>query len=240
MKTIKRIKMANYNTPYSIERDGQIEFFNNYAIPYEDENSVLVDYTDGVYNGNILEFKLNIDNINSTLFQAIKYLSRMRVHGKSVPATIILVDLNSTLAYVFRSSDYKQEIQKIYVGASSKNNKGFIADSPNCKLDYSTDVDSSALRRILKSEKVNPDELYMPIDIDENCVVGWSERYYRELPTASKGDFMGDSNGTAVKLTGEIRQPRHFRGLINPYQGKSNERFQASCRVCVGSDTSYS
>lgn len=218
--------MANFNTPYSIERDGQIEFFNNYAIPYEDENSVLVDYTDGVYNGNILEFKLNIENINATLFQAIKYLSKMRVHGRSVPATIILIDLNSTLAYVFRSVDYKRDIHKVYVGASSKKNKGFVAGSPVEKLDYSIDVDSSALRRILKANKVDPDELYMPIDIDENCVVGWSERYYREIPTASKGDFMGDSNGTAIKVTGEIRQPRHFRGLINPYQGKSNERFK--------------
>ena len=218
--------MANFNTPYSIERDGQIEFFNNYAIPYEDENSALVDYTDGVYNGNILEFKLNIENINATLFQAIKYLSKMRVHGRSVPATIILIDLNSTLAYVFRSVDYKRDIHKVYVGASSKKNKGFVAGSPVEKLDYSIDVDSSALRRILKANKVDPDELYMPIDIDENCVVGWSERYYREIPTASKGDFMGDSNGTAIKVTGEIRQPRHFRGLINPYQGKSNERFK--------------
>lgn len=218
--------MANFNTPYNIERDGQIEFFNNYSIPYEDENSVLIDYTDGVYNGNILEFKLNIDNVNSTLFQAIKYLSRMRVHGRSVPATIILVDLNSTLAYVFRSIDYRKEIHKVYIGASSKKNKGFVAGTPLERLDYSLEVDSSILRRILKAEKIDPDEMYMPIDIDENCVVGWSERYYREQPTASKGDFIGDNNGTAVKITGEIRQPRHFRGLINPYQGKSNERFK--------------
>lgn len=218
--------MANFNTPYEIERDGQIEFFKNYAIPYEDDNSVLVDYTDGVYNGNILEFKLNIDNVNSTLFQAVKYLSRMRVHGKSVPATIILVDLNKTLAYVFRSIDYKKEIHKVYAGASSKKNKGFVAGLPLAKYDYSIEIDSSKLRKLLKGNKVDPDELYIPIDIDENCVVGWSERYYRELPTASKGDFIGDSSGTAVRITGEIRQPRHFRGLINPYQGKSNERFK--------------
>ena len=68
--------------------------------------------------------------------------------------------------------------------------------------------------------------MYIPIDIDENCIVGWSERYYKELPNASKGDFIGDTNGTAVKLTGEIRKPRHFEGLITPYQGKSNERFK--------------
>lgn len=218
--------MANFNTPYSIERDGQIEFFKNYTIPFEDDNSILVDYTDGIYNGNILEFKLSIDNINTTLFQAIKYLSRMRVHGKSVPATIILVDLNSTLAYVFHSIDYKKEIHKVYFGASSKMNKGFVAGTPLERLNYSLDNDSASLRKILKGEKIDPYELYMPIDIDENCIVGWSERYYRELPNACKGDFIGDNSGTAIKITGEIREPRHFKGLINPYQRRSNERFK--------------
>ena len=66
----------------------------------------------------------------------------------------------------------------------------------------------------------------MPVDIDENCIVGWAERYYREKPNASKGDFLGDDTGTAVKVTGEIRDPRHFKGLINPYTGKSNEKFK--------------
>jgi hypothetical protein len=74
--------MANFNTPYNVERDGQIEFFDNFGIPYDDDNSVLVDYTDGVYNGNILEFKKDIQNTNEVLFQAIKYLSKMRVHGE--------------------------------------------------------------------------------------------------------------------------------------------------------------
>lgn len=65
--------MANY----IIERDGQIDFFDNYGIPYNDDNSILIDNTDGVYNGNILEFKLDISNLNKVLFQAIKYLSRI-------------------------------------------------------------------------------------------------------------------------------------------------------------------
>ena len=75
--------MANFNVPYEIERDGQIEFFDNYGIPYSEDDSILVDNTDGVYNGNILEFKLTINNLNKTLLQAIKYLSRMRIKGKS-------------------------------------------------------------------------------------------------------------------------------------------------------------
>ncbi len=112
---------------YITEREGQIDFFENYGINYKDDNSILVDFTDGVYNGNLLEFKLNISNPNKVLFQAVKYLSRMRVKGESVPATILLIDLNATTAYVYKSKDYFDDIHKIYTGAASKNNEGFIA-----------------------------------------------------------------------------------------------------------------
>lgn len=60
--------MANYHIPYENEREGQAEFFHNFGIPYIDD-SVLVNNTDGVYNGIILEFKLNISNLNKTLFE---------------------------------------------------------------------------------------------------------------------------------------------------------------------------
>lgn len=218
--------MANFNIPYKTEREGQIEFFDNYGIPYIDDASVLVDNTDGVYNGNIIEFKLSINNLNRVLFQAIKYLSKMRIKGESVPATILLVDLNSTTVYAYKSEDYRDEIQKVYTGAASKNNEGFVAEKYDQKLDYSNMVESAEVKKLLKGKKVCPDEMYMPIDIDEGCIVGWAERYYREKPSASKGDFLGDDTGTAVKVTGEIRDPRHFKGLINPYTGKSNEKFK--------------
>ena len=218
--------MANFNIPFKIEREGQMEFFDNYGIPYDDDDSILVNNTDGIYNGNIFEFKLNISNLNKTLFQAIKYLSRMRVKGESVPATILLIDLNATTVYVYKSKDYYKDIHKIYAGAASKDNEGFVAGDYDMMLDYSNMAESADVKKILKGRKVNPDEMYMPVDIDENCIVGWAERYYREKPKASKGDFLGDDTGTAVKVTGEIRDPRHFKGLINPYTGKSNEKFK--------------
>ncbi len=218
--------MANFNVPYETEREGQMEFFDNYGIPYNDDSSILVDNTDGVFNGNILEFKLSINNLNKVLFQAIKYLSRMRVKGESVPATILLIDLNATTVYIYKSEDYREAIQKVYTGAASKDNDGFVAGNYDLALDYSDMVQSSQVKKILKGKKTDPDEMYMPIDIDENCIVGWAERYYREKPKASKGDFLGDDTGTAVKVTGEIREPRHFKGLINPYTGKSNEKFK--------------
>lgn len=211
---------------YETEREGQLAFFENYGIDVANDNSILVDNTDGVYNGNLFEFKLSIGNLNRVLFQAIKYLSRMRVKGESVPATILLVDLNATTVYVYKSKDYFNAIHKLYTGAASKDNEGFVAGNFDLMLDYSDMVQSAQVKKILKGRKVNPDEMYMPVDIDENCIVGWAERYYREKPKASKGDFLGDDTGTAVKVTGEIRDPRHFKGLINPYTGKSNEKFK--------------
>ena len=65
----------------------------------------------------------------------------------------------------------------------------------------------------------------MAIDIDENCILGWAERFYSEVPKANKGDFLGDEKGTAIKIVGEIREPKHFAGLIKPYTGKTNKAF---------------
>ena len=217
--------MANFNVPYLLERDGQIEFFRNFGVPFEDDESILVDNTDGIFNGCLFEFILNISNLNRVLFQAIRYLSRMRVKGESVPATILLVDLNATTVYAYQSADYKEEIHKVYTGASSKDVAGFTAKPFSAKYNYADDLDSAIVRKIIKAKKT-VHEMYLPVDIDENCIVGWAERYYRELPKANKGDFLGDDNGTAVKVTGEIREPKHFRGLINPYTGKTNEKFK--------------
>lgn len=76
---------------YKTEREGQIEFFDNYGIPWEENDGVLVENCDGVYNGVLFEFKLNINDLNKTLFQAVKYLSQMRLKGESVPAVIIIM-----------------------------------------------------------------------------------------------------------------------------------------------------
>ena len=206
---------------YDVERAGQIDFFNNYQINYQDDASILVDNTDGVYHGKIMEFKLNISNTGKVLFQAIKYLSRMRIKGESIPAKILLIDLNATKVYVYNSADYIDDIQKVYVGAASKSNDAFAKDiTPVAEYDYTNMVDSDKVKKLL-----NDKGKYIPIDLDENCIVGWAERYYREMPTANKGDFLGDGTGK-INLNGEIRDPKHFAGLINPYTESTNEKFK--------------
>ena len=203
---------------YVNEKEGQIDFFKTFRI---DADEVLVDNTDGVCNGNLLEFKLSINNVNKVLFQSIKYLSKLRIKGKSVPANILLISLNDELCYIFNSQDYFDEIHKVYFGSASKDNDAFIAKTTPKIIDYSSSniLGVAELLDILKTSN------YMPIKIDDNCIVGWAERYYRENPKASKGDFLGDNEGK-VKIIGEIRQPKAFKGLILPYEGKTNEKFK--------------
>ena len=201
---------------YVNEKEGQLDFFKTFRI---DSEEVLIENTDGVCKGNLLEFKLNIINVNKVLFQAIKYLSKLRVKGKSVPSNILLISLNEELCYVFKSEDYFDEIHKIYFGAASKNNDAFTAKTEPMIIDFSNMLGIANLLDLLKTDE------YLPIEIDENCIVGWAERYYLENPDASKGDFLGDSEGK-VKVIGEIRQPKHFEGLILPYKGKTNEKFK--------------
>ena len=209
---------------YDIERQGQMDFFDNYGIDYQGDNSILVDDTDGIYQGNILEFKLNISDLNKVLFQVVKYLSHMRVRGESVPARILLIDLNATKVYVYKSINYLNDIEKIYTGGASINDVGFTGNNtPDETLDYSDMVDSSKLKDYLL--KTPEKDWYTPVHIDENDIVGWAERYYRENPKASKGDFLGDDTGQ-IKITGEIRDPKHFKGLIYPYTEPTNEKFK--------------
>lgn len=211
---------------YTVERVGQMDFFDNYRVPYNDDASVLVDNTDGVYHGNILEFKLNINNTGKVLFQAIKYLSKMRIKGESVPARILLIDLNATKVYVYNSMDYIDDIQKVYIGAASVGNNAFNSNvTPVAEYDYMDMVDSAEVLKLLINRVPDETGWYVPVDLDENCIVGWAERYYREVPTATKGDFLGDGTGK-INTNGEIRDPRHFKGLINPYTEPTNEKFK--------------
>lgn len=208
---------------YNVELEGQIEFYEQYLkivnpeLKYED---IFRNNTDGILNGNILEFKLNITDLNACLFQTIKYLSAMRIKGEPIPANILLISLNSATIYLYHSEEYLNQIEKVYVGAASKNNAGFFANDYISKLKYvEKEEDEFSLTQLLKENN------YTKINIDENCIVGWAEKYYRENPQARKSDFIGDNTGK-VNIIGEIREPNKFKDYIYPYAGKDNVRFQ--------------
>ena len=210
--------MANYVT----EREGQIEFYQTF-LPLIDStlslDDILADDNDGVLNGNLLEFKVRVNDLNAVLFQCVKYLSARRVKGKPVPANVVIIDLNGEQAYLYKSADYLDDIEKIYSGGASKANSGFVGGAYVAKYDYSQQLDASNLIAVLRSSE------WTKIHIDENCIVGWATAYYKDVPTARKEDFIGDDTGKH-KTIGEIRNPSVFASYIYPYTGQSNVRFQ--------------
>jgi hypothetical protein len=199
---------------YSNEADGQADFFKEFGV---DASTALLLNTDGVHNGNLLEFKVSISDVNQVLFQAIKYLARLRVNGHNVPANILLVDLNALTVYKFSTWDYVAEFHQTFTTAASRDNKGFRAKSkPVIIKDYL----SAGAGQVVDLLKQNE---FVPVTITEDCVVAWAERFYREVKGSDKATFL--NNDVAKGPLGELKDPRHFKGLINPYAGDSYEEF---------------
>lgn len=210
-------------TLFNTEREGQFSFYETFLPRINPELSVddvLADDNDGVLNGNLLEFKLRVSDLNAVLFQCVKYLSARRVKGKPIPANIIIVDLNGEQAYLYRSVDYLADIEKVYSGAASKSNSGFAGGE--CNEKYAYGADQLAATRLIERLK---EKEFTRIHIDENCIVGWATAFYRAVPTGRKEDFIGDDTGKH-KTIGEIRNPFVFAEYIYPYKGTSNVKFQ--------------
>lgn len=206
---------------YLLERDGQIDFFNVFlprVNPDLTAEEILADNNDGVINGNLLEFKLHVNDLNAVLFQCIKYLSALRVKGKPVPANILIIDLNAATVWLYRSAPYLADIEKLYSGGASKDNSGFIGGDAEKVLHYNNPLGVESIVAILKENN------FTKIHIDENCIVGWATSFYKSVPTARKEDFLGDDTGKH-KTIGEIRKPVHFAQYIYPYTGQTNVKF---------------
>ena len=203
---------------YQLERDGQLDFFRTFlprVSPDLDIEGIVADNNDGVINGNLLEFKLHVTDLNTVLFQCIKYLSALRIKGKPVPANILIIDLNASTLWLYRSIQYLAAIEVPYSGGASKDNTGFIGGNAEQVLHYDKALDAEAVISLLKEKN------FTKIHIDENCIVGWATAFYKAVPTARKEDFLGDNSGKH-KTIGEIRKPIHFAEYIYPYTGQTN------------------
>ncbi len=206
---------------YVLERDGQLDFYKVFlprVNPALDVDEILSDNNDGVINGNLLEFKLHVTDLNAVLFQCIKYLSALRVKGKPVPANILIIDVNAATVWLYRSAPYLTDIEKLYSGSASKDNSGFIGGNAETVLHYDKQLDAERIVALLKECN------YTKIHIDENCIVGWATSFYKTVPTARKEDFLGDDTGKHTTI-GEIRKPVHFAEYIYPYTGQTNIKF---------------
>src|SRR3989344_7115222 len=197
----KTLKSGNN---FQSEREGQIEFFGKFGIT----DTELSNNTDGIYNGNIFEFKPNINNIDSVLFQALKYLNHLRIKGVSIPANILLVDLNQEIAYLFNSQNFARDYinRPPFIGAASKSNDKFSTAIKPEVIKYGKPV---GIQRISELVQTNN---FTKVTIDIYDVVGWSNRFYTENPRANK-----------IKLFEEFREPKYFKKLIYPWKGKEKD-----------------
>lgn len=62
--------VAKTMTIFNTEREGQIEFYKTFLPlinPSLSLDNILADDNDGVLNGNLLEFKLRVNDLNATL-----------------------------------------------------------------------------------------------------------------------------------------------------------------------------
>lgn len=108
---------------YILERDGQLDFYKVFlprVNPALDIDEILADNNDGVINGNLLEFKLHVTDLNAVLFQCIKYLSALRVKGKPVPANILIIDVNAATLWLYRSAPYLSDIESCISAAHQR------------------------------------------------------------------------------------------------------------------------
>ena len=199
MKKKYKTELVNFSN----EKDGQTKFFKELRISADVS---LTNNTDGVYKGIIFEFKLTIPDINKVLFQAIKYLSHLRIKGESIPKTILLVALNEEIVYRFESKYFLKEIEKVYFGAASTDNKDFSTEIKSEIVNYDELVGLSRLTEILQ------DEGFIKVHIDIYDVVGWSNRFYLENLKATK-----------TALFNELKKPKYFKELIYPWKGKESD-----------------
>jgi len=191
---------------YQSEFDGQKEFYERVSI-----NPDLSHYTDGLDRGNLYENKLDISNIYKVLFQAIKYASRIRIRGEKLPANLILNDLNKEVAYIFKSKDLLQDIEKIYFGAASRGNDEYKTEAPYKTVDYSTPNGLLELLTYVNSEE------FVKYHVNSSNIVGLSQQYYKSNP--DKDAFI---NGDKA----EIRHPKVLSDRIIPYAKKNNMEFK--------------
>ena len=205
--------------PLPFEKTIQEDFYEQFCLPQD----AACCNCDGYYNGCILEFKKsNHTTINSALFQSIKYLSSFRVRGIPVPANILLVFSGDKKVYVFRSERYSPYIHKLYNNSASRNTRNFAKLNTDYEtIDYSKPPGIARLTQLLHKDKPQ----WTKIQIDEHCVVGWAQTYYRLNPKAKKEDFLHESDDLFLTY-GELREPVVLADYIIPYREIGNQKFK--------------
>lgn len=203
-------------TQFQTELEWQIKFYDNLRV-FDGTIPTIEDNTDGIIRWTLLEFKLSIPNINVVLFQAIKYLSRMRNLGKNIPAQILLISLNNKKVYLFQSEDFLEDIEKQYLWGASKNNKSFSTNLKSLEIDYRNNF--KEIIDILEHDQ------YIKVHVDKNNIVGLSKAYYERINDGSV-EMKIERKYHKLEFVEELVQPKFLH--IFPYWKNRDEVYEKS------------
>ena len=210
---MKNQTIVNAFSAITNEKEGQELFFLKV---FGDEYADYVAYpvrSDGVYGTTIFEFKLSV-NDNSALFQAIKYLSKIRNTGAQIPDKIAIVSLFDTQVYLYRASDFIEHIEKQYQGNPSMKNEGFVNAIIPAVYDFAEKGVIKELQEIFEQEG------YTTTKVDNFNVVGLSRRYYKENKLGSKIKFFealraGTVGADILPWEGDETDFRYIMDMLN-------------------------
>lgn len=171
---------------YETEKEGQLEFLNDYLKLVDKNlsvNDILSDYTDGIINGNILEFKLNINYTSTVLMQVIKYLSALRIKGKSIPKNILLISLNegngeTVASYKLKDLVFTEKENKIVLLWNRILAQAKKTENYNSKFTYGLYQIDEELNTNFKNEKEETIYKYPELNGDIKIIKYLLKEYY--------------------------------------------------------------
>ena len=194
------------------------ELQDNFYINVLGINPTIELNTDGMYNGILFENKININRLDSTLMQSIKYLSGIRNRGRLLPYYIINTDFTDEKSYVYKSEDYLEEIEKVYFGAFSQNNNNpNLVPRPIDILDWGKNrEDRIKIQKYIAEVEKEPK--WTKYHVDFYNILGLAKEYYGMNPSK---DMLLDVED------GELRKPNLLKDRIIPYTEDDNNAFSS-------------
>lgn len=208
---------------YPSEAIGQTAFFSSLNIKPNYSH-----HTDGIVGGVLFEHKLNIKDLDTVLFQAIKYAALIREAGERLPAYLLLNDLNSEKAYVFQTADFLTEIEQPHFNAPSKGNATFHTAIKPVVFDWENDPSGTEWARLTGFIQQAKDQFTL-YHVDTSNIIGLAEAFYNAPPYKAL-DAKAKEKANLKKLfldqtTGEIRRPNLLKDRILPYTELDNDAF---------------